>query len=141
MKLTSGQRPRLFVQFLCWFENTHSIYIAIEYIPHGDLDQYLQQHRSKAAAEAQEITYQILQGLAVVHERDICHRDLKPKVKENPQIKETGHAHSIVEHSHSVTLAYMGKDYGFWNLETDTGYIFKGWHNLLPGPGGAWITP
>lgn len=136
VELTSDQHPRLFVQFLCWFEDPHSIYIAMEYIAHGDLDQYLKEHGSKAATEAQEITFQILEGLVVLHEREICHRDLKPKVTGSSPIQVTRDAQCFVEHPHSVTLTDMGKDYGFWNLKTGTGHIFKnrGRHTLLPSP-------
>lgn len=52
----------------------------MEYIAHGDLQQYLEEHGPQAAAEAKQITSQILEGLVVLHEREICHRDLKPKV-------------------------------------------------------------
>lgn len=114
----------------------------MEYIAHGDLEQYLKEHGPKAAAEAKQITSQILEGLVVLHEREICHRDLKPKVTNNSLIQETGDAYTFVEHSHSTSLAYMGKDYRFWNLQTGSGHIVKnqGWHNLLPSPGAARTT-
>lgn len=52
----------------------------MEYIAHGDLSQYLINFGPKARLEAKEIIAQLLEGLAVLHERDICHRDLKPQV-------------------------------------------------------------
>lgn len=52
----------------------------MEYIPNGDLGRYIKENRSKAKANARTITEQILRGLVVLHERDICHRDLKPQV-------------------------------------------------------------
>lgn len=52
----------------------------MEYIEHGDLRQYITAHGPKAKNEAAEISRQILEGLAMLHGRDICHRDLKPQV-------------------------------------------------------------
>lgn len=52
----------------------------MEYIAHGDLGQYITDYSVKARSEAREITSQILEGLVVLHQREICHRDLKPQV-------------------------------------------------------------
>lgn len=52
----------------------------MEYIAHGDLAQYIDNHGEKAVSEVKEITRQILSGLVVMHSRQICHRDLKPQV-------------------------------------------------------------
>lgn len=60
----------------------------MEYIPNGDLGRYIKENRAKAKADGRAITEQILRGLVVLHERDICHRDLKPQVT----------YHSIVSH-------------------------------------------
>lgn len=51
----------------------------MEYIEHGDLGKYIAEYKTKV--EAREITSQILEGLVVLHEREICHRDLKPQVR------------------------------------------------------------
>lgn len=52
----------------------------MEYIQHGDLGQYLKRYGPTAQLEAGEITKQLLKGLIFMHEQQICHRDLKPKV-------------------------------------------------------------
>lgn len=59
--------------------------IVMEYIEHGDLGQYIANHPDKASSEAQKISKQILEGLAVLHNREICHRDLKPQVNQPGQ--------------------------------------------------------
>lgn len=66
--------------FLGWFEDPHATYIAMEYAEHGDLAHYLDNHGEKAQANAKDITRQVLNGLVVMHQRKICHRDLKPAV-------------------------------------------------------------
>ncbi|KAL0632586.1 hypothetical protein Q9L58_008517 [Maublancomyces gigas] len=71
--------PRLFIQFQGWFEDQHAFYIAMEYMPHGDLALYISENGVKAATEFRPITSQILEGLVVLHDREICHRDLKPQ--------------------------------------------------------------
>lgn len=50
----------------------------MEYIEHGDLGTYIKTAPLKA--EALEITKQILEGLKVLHSKEIYHRDLKPEV-------------------------------------------------------------
>ncbi|KAL0634825.1 hypothetical protein Q9L58_006258 [Maublancomyces gigas] len=71
--------PTYFITFLGWFDDMHTVYIAMEYMAHGDLTQYIIDHPIKARTEARDITWQILNGLVVLHKREICHRDLKPQ--------------------------------------------------------------
>lgn len=76
----TSQQSDHFVQFLGWFEDANSIHIAMEYIPHGDLYQYITQYPGDAKTDVKVIARQILTGLVVLHGREICHRDLKPQV-------------------------------------------------------------
>lgn len=78
--LTDGQRPDLFISFFGWYEDPHAIHIAMEYIAQGDLGQYIKDNKEKAKSDVKEITTQVLRGLVVLHEKQICHRDLKPQV-------------------------------------------------------------
>lgn len=78
------QRPDLFVQILGWYENKDFVFLAMEYIKDGDLSQYLEKFGQKARSEAKEIIRQLAEGLVVLHEQDICHRDLKPQVPTPP---------------------------------------------------------
>lgn len=74
------EHPALFTVFLGWFENPYAVHIAMEYIEYGNLSEYIHQYGAHAKADAREITSQLLEGLVVLHEREICHRDLKPQV-------------------------------------------------------------
>lgn len=71
---------QFFVQFYGWYEDMAGefVYMAMEYVEGGDLSRYLADPIIRL--EAREITKQLLQGLAIMHERKICHRDIKPKV-------------------------------------------------------------
>ena len=50
----------------------------MEYLKHGDLQHNLD--KPLPEAEAQEITFQVLEGLNFMHKSDYAHRDLKPGV-------------------------------------------------------------
>jgi serine/threonine protein kinase len=52
----------------------------MEYCPHGDLHHYLLDRSFLQVAEAQVLTFQILEGLHQMHENGFAHRDLKPAV-------------------------------------------------------------
>jgi serine/threonine protein kinase len=53
----------------------------MEYLEHGDLQYYLLQSPPLPEQEAGDITFQILEGLAFMHENGFAHRDLKPAVR------------------------------------------------------------
>lgn len=52
----------------------------MEYVELGDLHSYLNRKPPLPEHEASEITYQILDGLNLMHDNEFAHRDLKPKV-------------------------------------------------------------
>ncbi|KAI5851758.1 kinase-like domain-containing protein, partial [Morchella snyderi] len=57
------------------------LYIAMEFIENGDLSALINSYRTSPFPEeiCREITRQVLEGVKVLHERHICHRDLKPQ--------------------------------------------------------------
>ncbi|PUU76163.1 kinase-like domain-containing protein [Tuber borchii] len=68
--------PLLFVEFLGWFDKPETLYIAMEYLPEGDLTKHIGSPLPQATV--QTISKQILEGLKVMHQKGIAHRDLKP---------------------------------------------------------------
>ncbi|KXG46890.1 uncharacterized protein PGRI_036360 [Penicillium griseofulvum] len=66
-----------FVKSSGWFENTECLFIAMEYFPLGDLQKYMTQLFRER--EAQQITFQLLEGLDFMHASGFAHGDLKPQ--------------------------------------------------------------
>ena len=52
----------------------------MEYLEHGDLHNYLSQGPPLPEQDAYEITFQVLEGVCIMHENGFAHRDLKPSV-------------------------------------------------------------
>ncbi|KAI1111773.1 kinase-like domain-containing protein [Nemania sp. NC0429] len=66
-----------FVRFLGWFEDPTDLYIAMEFIEHGNLQQYIDQGLFPEP-EAASVTVQVARALQFMHEKHFVHRDLKP---------------------------------------------------------------
>ena len=66
------------MKFLGWFEEPETLYIAMEYLPKGDLTKYIGLPLRQGTV--QTISKQILEGLKVMHQKGMAHRDLKPAV-------------------------------------------------------------
>ena len=66
------------MEFLGWFEEPETLYIAMEYLEQGDLAKHIGTPLPQETV--QNISRQILEGLNVMHQHGIAHRDLKPAV-------------------------------------------------------------
>jgi len=58
------------------------MYIAMEYLEEGDLTKHIGTPLPQETV--QNISKQILEGLQVMHQQGIAHRDLKPAVRFSP---------------------------------------------------------
>ncbi|KAG0640821.1 kinase-like domain-containing protein [Tuber brumale] len=74
-----AKHTSLFMQFLGWFEGSDTLCIAMEYIELGDLRKHI--GKPLPQKTVQQITNQLLEGLKVMHEKGIAHRDVKPEVE------------------------------------------------------------
>jgi len=61
-----------------WFEEPETLYIAMEYLEEGDLSKHIGTPLPRGTV--QNISKQILEGLKVMHQQGIAHRDIKPTV-------------------------------------------------------------
>ncbi|EIT79554.1 serine/threonine protein [Aspergillus oryzae 100-8] len=75
-KFSHRKYKGLFVEALGWFDNPRSVFVTMEYIELGDLEQHLDSPLREAAA--QQISSQLLEGLEHIHSNGFVHRDLKP---------------------------------------------------------------
>lgn len=73
------QYQQHFVRSLGWYDGAHSVFIAMEYVENGDLQQYVGQCMPEP--EMQLIASQVLEGLGYMHDQRYAHRDLKPAVR------------------------------------------------------------
>ena len=69
-----------FVKFNSTYQDTHYMYIAMEYIPMGDMSQSFADDYLWNENDTKVVIKQLLHGLAVMHKEGITHRDLKPEV-------------------------------------------------------------
>lgn len=74
-----SQYVHCFVRSFGWFEDASNVYLALEYIEHGDLRRFM--HQAFPEPEAQHVALQLVEGLAFMHENGFVHRDLKPAVR------------------------------------------------------------
>ncbi|KAJ5366512.1 Tetratricopeptide-like helical [Penicillium brevicompactum] len=80
-KFSQPQYNIRFVKSFGWYKRSNQLFIAMEYLEIGDLATYLDRRPPTSPLpenEAQQIAYQILHGLNMMHCHDFAHRDLKP---------------------------------------------------------------
>lgn len=75
--LQSLSHPNI-LKLIEYYESQNNVYIVTEYIQHGNLKDYLSQHKDKITEQQiKTIAYTLLQTVNYLHKNDICHRDLK----------------------------------------------------------------
>lgn len=81
-------------------------FIVMEYVPGGDLKQYIRENHPLSASEYQNIMLQILAGVECAHHHQIIHRDLKPqniRVTPDGQVKIMDFGIAVVSTQTSIT--------------------------------------
>lgn len=59
------------------FDERHRMLVVMAFVPCGDLFEYIAQQKSVAEGEVKLMMWQILRGVAYLHEHHIVHRDIK----------------------------------------------------------------
>ncbi|KAK6353614.1 hypothetical protein TWF696_005577 [Orbilia brochopaga] len=67
-----------FVKSFGWFQDRSNTFISMEYMEHGDLEEYLKHSPIISEEESKEICFQLICGLRYMHGKNFAHRDLKP---------------------------------------------------------------
>lgn len=75
-KFSHDRFAHCFVRSSGWFQNDESLFITMEYLKYGDLQQYLT--KPFPEPEARQISLQLIEALQLMHENGFAHRDLKP---------------------------------------------------------------
>ncbi len=93
------------VQFHEVLEVDDTVYLVMEYVPHGELFDYILKRGRLSEPEAVYLAKQIVSAVAYMHHAGIVHRDLKP---ENVLIDD-GNRIKIVDFG--LSSFYLDKDY------------------------------
>ncbi|OCT50402.1 hypothetical protein CLCR_06568 [Cladophialophora carrionii] len=72
------EHPNIINLYDIW-ENRGELYLVLEYVPGGELFDYVSSNGALPEEEAVRLFRQIIAGLSYCHRFNICHRDLKPE--------------------------------------------------------------
>jgi len=67
------------VKYYGQFENLNQLFIKMEYLKYGTLENWMKTHKNISEEEASLIIKKVLSAIAYLHQNQICHRDLKPQ--------------------------------------------------------------
>lgn len=70
----------MIIAFLGWFESDDAVFLAMDYAPFGDLNEYIATGEI-GENDAKQIARDILEALTIIHEEGFTHRDIKPQVR------------------------------------------------------------
>lgn len=66
------------VRILDLDEDSEQVFIAMEYLPGGDLNHYIQSHGSLSQKDILRLLKQVAEALDYAHSKGVLHRDVKP---------------------------------------------------------------
>ncbi|KAK0719030.1 kinase-like domain-containing protein [Apiosordaria backusii] len=78
VKFSQSEYEPFFVRTLGWFENQESVFLAMEFLPLGDLEQFKRSSPPFSEFNTSLVVWQLIQGVRHMHENGFAHRDLKP---------------------------------------------------------------
>ena len=53
--------------------------MVLEYVPNGELFDYILKNNRLSEEEARKFFRQLITGIKYIHDQNICHRDIKPE--------------------------------------------------------------
>lgn len=77
-RFSRPEYAQFFVQSSGWYEDSQAVFIVMELVSHGNLQQHIGLGLSEI--ETTRIVRQVLQGLSCMHREGYTHRDMKPQV-------------------------------------------------------------
>ncbi|KAF4924916.1 Myosin light chain kinase A [Colletotrichum viniferum] len=76
--LSQPQYEAYFVKTLGWYQTPSKVFVAMEFLPHGNLHSHLMDQGPIPEAQARLVIRQVFRGLAYIHQQNLAHRGLKP---------------------------------------------------------------
>lgn len=101
------------VRLKAFYEDMDNYYLVMEYVPGGDLMDFVAANGAVGESAGREITRQILEAINYVHSKGISHRDLKPDniliAQDDPvNVKVTDFGLAKISDSASVMKTFCG---------------------------------
>jgi serine/threonine kinase 32 len=93
------------------FQDDDHLYMAMDFMPKGDLRRWLNHHPLPPFTEFQlrSLLAELILSIHYLHQQQVCHRDIKP---ENILLDDNGHAHlgdfSLAERNQTLKWAKAG---------------------------------
>ncbi|KAJ9627281.1 Protein kinase protein rad53 [Taxawa tesnikishii (nom. ined.)] len=78
LQIMKGINHPNIVQYVEYEETAHDLYIIMEYVPCGDLQQYLSMNGPLPEQLGKAVAEQVFDAMAYLHRKRITHRDIKP---------------------------------------------------------------
>ena len=100
----------------------------MEYLKEGDLSKHI--GLPLLQATVRNISKQILEGLKIMHQKGIAHRDLKPEVRSLLPNTSLGHialqnTNGYIEHFCGFCISRVGQTGGFRGVQADPGQRYN----------------
>ncbi|RZC35427.1 Pkinase domain containing protein, partial [Asbolus verrucosus] len=108
------------LQLLCWFHDSHRIYLVVEFAGKGELYKYMKESPGGHFNEhlAAKYTYQVADAVKYCHQNQVIHRDIKPEnllltIADDVKLGDFGwsvHSPSLQRNTMCGTLDYLAPE-------------------------------